>query len=96
MNGLLYVERPAQTSRHCLLKSRKAAGKWVVNLEVERRYVAIVVSLHPMGRDCTTHLLNNQCSALGCHHQFETTIKHDPLEAAPGRYECVLVLFSYF
>lgn len=78
-----------------MLKSRKAAGRWVVNLEVERRYVAIVVSLHPMGRDCTNNLLNNQCSALGCHHQFEKAIKHEPLEAALGKYEYVLVLFLY-
>lgn len=82
--------------RGCLCLMRKAAGRWVVNSQVERRCTGTTVSLRPMGRGCIACLLNKQCSALGYCHQLKKTIKHKPLGAAPGRYEYTLVLFSYF
>lgn len=93
VNCLLYRERSAQSNGGCLCLMRKAAGRWVVNSQVERRCTGTTA---PVGRGCISRLLNKQCSALGYCHQLKKTIKHKPLGAAPGRYEYTLVLFSYF
>lgn len=78
----------------CLM--RKAAGRWAVNLQVERRCAGTAIFLRPVGRGCVARLLNKQCLALGCHHRLKKAIKHKPLGAAPGRYEYVRVLVLYF
>lgn len=90
--GPLYMQGSAQSSGCCLSLVRKAAGRWAVNLEVERRCAAIAISLQ-FPWEGTAHLLHIQCSAQGYRHQLEKAIKHEPPGAPPGRHEFVLVLF---
>lgn len=93
--GLLYMQRSAQSSGHCSRHVRKAAGRWAVNLEIERRCAAIAISLQFPWKG-TAFLLDIQFSAREYCHQLQKAIKHEPLGAPPGRHEFVLVLFLYF